>query len=117
MEKIDKLNEVFVKYEKHLGRGFYNLLWQIMIHGERDVNAKETAFTPCVDGKGVFLGIADKNQKGYTPTGVEILLDYTRAFELCERLNEAVFNINPLQGMQIVASSMRNASRRSHQEV
>lgn len=83
----------------------HNLLWKLLFDKTRSLT--DAAFTPIIKDGYMEIGIADKGEKGYSPTGVLFAThNYDEAELICEELNQDVFNIDDKTASDIILSSM-----------
>lgn len=68
-----------------------------------------TALTICINQNGYEIGIADREVRGYTPTGIVIPIpNYDKAEKVVDEVNGLLFpNQSLKENYLIVASSMR----------
>lgn len=108
---VDALQQIYEQYKDNFESGFHNVLWQLMINGDENGWAElmargDVAFTALAADNA--LGIASRNQRGYTPTMCHFRApQYSINRELVDRLNRDVFGIEPREAFNIVSSSMR----------
>ncbi len=106
MEKTEILNKLFDKYKDRFDGSFHNVLWQIMINGKR--KDTESCFVSNYTNRGLDLGIADKNESGYTFAGCcfKYNVTYDEAELILADLNKEVFELTEDQAFKISLSSL-----------
>lgn len=100
---LEKYNQYF---EQNCFPNFGDLLWQIIVNDL--YNDKTVVFVPIPESR-LTIGIAEKNETGYTPTRVGFApgIKYDQAQEILTELNEAIFGLNEKLSMEVIISSMR----------
>lgn len=102
----EKVNQLYEKYKDEFPNSFFhNLLWKLLIDKTRKLN--DAAFTPVIKSGYTELGIADKGQRGYQPTGVIFgTHNYDKASTICTNLNKDLFNLTDDEASEIILTSM-----------
>ena len=101
-----KVQALFNKYQSKFPNSFlHTLLWKLLVDETRKMT--DAAFTPIIKDGYMEIGIADKGEKGYSPTGVLFEThNYDEAKSICEELNQDIFNIDDKTAYDIILSSM-----------
>jgi len=107
MSSTDKVNQLYEKYKDKFPNSFlHNLLWKLLVEKNRKLT--DASFTPVIKNGHTELGIADKNERGYSPTGIVFESHkYDEQVKICQELNQDVFGIDANTASLIVLSSMR----------
>ncbi len=100
-----KVNEIYNKYKSHFPNSFFhNLLWQLLVNKSRKLT--DAAFVPVIKTGYTELGIADKGEKGFQPTGVIFAThNHDEAQMICHGLNLDLFGLKEEEAEDIVFSS------------
>lgn len=103
---MEKTSFLYDKYKEHFPQSFlHNLFWKLLVDKTRKLT--DAAFTPVIKSGYMEIGIADKGEKGYSPTMVIFETHkYDEAQRICTRLNQDVFGITEDQSDEIVFSTM-----------
>lgn len=106
METTEKLDSIYEKFKNHFPQSsFHDVLWQLLINEVR--KGKQSAFTAVIKDGYTLLAIADKNEKGYTPTNAIFSSDnYDECEDVCDELNKEVFGLTDKEASNIVLSSL-----------
>ncbi len=101
-----KVNELYNKYKDHFPNSFFhNLLWQLLVNKSRKLT--DAAFVPVIRNGNTELGIADKEDKGFQPTGIVFETDnIDEAETICDGLNRDLFGLEESEAADIVLSSL-----------
>ena len=103
-----KVDAIYDAHKASFGYGFHSALWAIIVNGAVTKGAV-VAFTSVIGDNGMLLGVATKDEAGYSPSGAHFKLGttYEAASRIADDLNATVFGIDRRTAWKIVASSMR----------
>lgn len=104
---LDRVNELYEKYKnKFLHDTFYHaLLCALLANKTRKIT--DAAFVPAIKNGGTELGIADKGEKGFSPTNIFFIsCNYDEQQEICTNLNRDIFNISEEEADEIIITTM-----------
>ena len=102
----DILNAIFDKFDAQFKTNIHSTLWHTLVDGE--LVGKEITYTVITGGDhGMEIGIAERDSKGYTPSGVFFnTTNWDKAKSIAEEINKMAFGQDPKESYNIVLSSM-----------
>lgn len=106
LNQTEKVNLLYDKYSKYFPKSFlHNMFWKLLVDKTRKLT--NAAFTPVIKKDYIELGISDKEQSGYSPTGIIFeKRNYDEAQQICTEMNADVFGITEEQADEIVFSAL-----------
>ena len=113
MSDTEKVNFLFEKYKSKFSGGLHDTLWQLLVNKTfGPLTNKNYSFVPAIQSGFTRLGIAERNEGGYSPCPTAFKSrKHDENEKICIELSLEVFGVNEDEVEEITLSSICKQDR------